>query len=312
LAQSSNGVARRFEGEMKRTRLRLAAVGILFPSLIVPTFAGSVTQPGETVGAPSGAPAPPGFYFANKANWGCRNTSPQDTCVGIDIPVLAWSTPWTIFAARLQLFLVGIIPVEVGVHNTTYFSGLFNPFASAQLAWDLGNGWGFSYMIGGYFEVDSPVAYSSNSLNQRFALSYTSNGWNLTANVIWGIQFDQVTSRPQTSPCPVSLAFPSNGCNPNFINVDLTATKRFGKWELGPVGYYSSDLTTPVPEYRVQSQFAMGGLVGYWFGPVILQGYLTTDVYEKNYGGKDVRVWTRIVIPLGNPSGPSPGAHIAY
>jgi hypothetical protein len=49
-------------------------------------LAGSVTQPGETVGAPSGAPAPPGFYLANKANWGCRNTSPESTCVGIGIP----------------------------------------------------------------------------------------------------------------------------------------------------------------------------------------------------------------------------------
>ena len=299
----------------KRTNsilMNLAFAGALLLCAAGSALAGSATQPGETVGAPSGAPAPPGFYFANKANWGCRNTSPEGACVGIDIPVLAWSTPWTIFGARLQLFSAGIIPVEVGVHNTTYFSGLFNPFASAQLAWDLGNGWGFSYMLGGYFDVKSPVAYSSNSLNQRFALSYTNNGWDLTANVIWGIQFDQLTSRPQTSPCPVSLAFPSNGCNPNFINVDLTATKKFGKWELGPVGYYSSDLSAPVPGYQKQSQFAVGGLVGYWFGPVILQGYLTTDVYEKNYGGKDVRAWTRIVIPLGNPSGPSPGAHIAY
>jgi hypothetical protein len=56
----------------------------------------------------------------------------------------------------------------------------------------------------------------------------------------------------------------------------------------------------------------MGGLVGYWFGPVILQTYLTTDVYEKNYGGKDIRAWARIVIPLGNPYGPPSGAHIAY
>jgi hypothetical protein len=149
------------------------------------------------------------------------------------------------------------------------------------------------------------VAYSSNSLNQRFALSYTNDGWNLTANVIWGIQFDQVTNRPQTSPCPVSPAIPSTGCNPNFVNVDLTATKRFGKWELGPVGYYSSDLSMPVPEYRKQSQFAMGGLIGYWFGPVILQAYVTSDVYQKNYGGRDIRAWTRIVIPLG-----SQGAHI--
>jgi len=45
--------------------------------------------------------------------------------------------------------------------------------------------------------------------------------------------------------------------DPARLNVDLTATKRFGKWELGPVGYYSSD---PVPGYLRQSQFAMGGL----------------------------------------------------
>jgi hypothetical protein len=96
-----------------------AAVGGLSIGTAASALAGSVTQPGETVGAPSGAPAPPGFYFANKANWGCRNTSPQDTCVGIDIPILAWSTPWTIWGARLQLFLAPIIPVEVGVHNTT-------------------------------------------------------------------------------------------------------------------------------------------------------------------------------------------------
>jgi len=120
--------------------MNLAFAGALLFCAAGSALAGSATQPGETVGAPSGAPAPPGFYFANKANWGCRNTSPEGTCVGIDIPVLAWSTPWTIFGARLQLYSAGIIPVEVGVHNTTYFSGLFNPFASAQLAWDLGNG----------------------------------------------------------------------------------------------------------------------------------------------------------------------------
>jgi hypothetical protein len=39
---------------------------------------------------------------------------------------------------------------------------------------------------------------------------------------------------------------------------------------------------------------------------------LLTDVYEKNYGGKDIRAWARIVIPLGNPYGPPSEAHIAY
>jgi hypothetical protein len=61
--------------------------------------------------------------------------------------------------------------VEVGVHGTTYFSGLYNPLVSGQLAGDLG-GWGFSYLLGAYI-YKSPMAWSDTSLNQRFALSYT-------------------------------------------------------------------------------------------------------------------------------------------
>ena len=76
------------------------------------------------------------------------------------------------------------------------------------------------------------VAFSSGSLNQRVALSYTGDGWNLTANAILGAQLNQVTGHPQVSPCPVSLAYPHSGCNPDFLNVDLTATKSLasGSW----------------------------------------------------------------------------------
>jgi hypothetical protein len=52
------------------------------------------------------------------------------------------------------------------------------------VAWDLGYGWGFSYLLGAYFDYSSPVAWSDTSLNQRFALSYAGNNWSLTANVI--------------------------------------------------------------------------------------------------------------------------------
>ena len=74
-----------------------------------------------------------------------------------------------------------------------------------------------------------------------------------------------------------------------MANVDLTVGHSFGKWQVAWVGFYSSDLNTPVLGYQKQSQFAMCGLLGYDFGPVVLQDYLTSDVYEKNYGGKDVR-----------------------
>jgi hypothetical protein len=235
----------------------------------------------------------------NTGDWGNRNT--VDTSVGVDIPVLAWSTPWTIFGGRVQFLLAGPV-VEVGVHHTDYLRGVYNPLVAGQLAWDLGNNWGFSYLLGAYIDVNSEVAWSSTSLNQRFALSYTGNQLNLTANVIWGTQFDHVTGNSQLSPCPAPFA--ANGCNPDFLNVDLTATRKFGDWEFGVVAFGSTDLNEPIVGYAKQSQVAVGGLIGKAFGGLILQTYLTTDVYEKNYGGHDTRLWGRVIIPLWLPSTP--------
>jgi hypothetical protein len=299
---------------------KLAAACALSLCTAVPALAGSVTQPGETVGLNVGAPLPQGWYAINTVDWGCRNTNPQHTCTGLTIPVIAWSTPWTLFGARVQL-LAAWPAVEVGVQRTSspvgtlqgdYFNGMYNPAVFGQLAWDLGYGWGFSYLLGAYFDYSSPVAWSDTSINQRFALSYTANDWAATVNVIWGIHTESVTDRAQLSPCPASVAVVSPtglGCNPNFINVDLTIGHSFGKWQVAWVGFGSSDLNEPVLGYQKQSQFATGGLLGYDFGPVVLQGYITTDVYEKNYGGRDIRGWARIILPLnvaGAPFGPSP------
>nr|WP_281278792.1 transporter [Xanthobacter autotrophicus] len=262
----------------------MAAAGLLSLAALVPAHAGSVTQPGETVGLAVGAPLPEGAYFVNTADWGCRNTSPESTCVGVTIPVLAWATPVFLFGGRVQL-LTALPMIEVNVDNGPSTSGFYNPFFAGQIAWDLGNGFGFSYLAGFYLGVNTGVAFDSTSFNQRFAVSYTADGWNLTANAIWGIQAQGVTDT----------------INPNFLNVDLTATKKFGKFEIGPVAYYSTDLNNPTAFYQKQSQFAVGGLVGYDFGPVIAQAYLTTDVYQQNYGGNDTRVWGRVIVPLWNP-----------
>jgi hypothetical protein len=273
----------------------VATVGALLISVgISPALAGSVTQPGETVGIAAGAPLSPGLYFANTADWGCRNTNP-DRCLGITIPIVTWSTPWTFLGARVQFFSVTPL-IETGVVNTSYNASVYNPALLGQLAWNLGNGFGFSYAFGAYSDVDQSVAWSSTSLNQRFALSYTGNDWNLTANVIYGIQLDQVTNRPQISPCPAPFGF--NGCNPDFINVDLTATKKFGNWVVGPVAYGNADLTRPIAGYQQESQFAVGTFFVNDFGPLTLQAYATTDLVQNNYGGRATRGWFRMIIPL--------------
>ena len=268
----------------------LVSLGTAFPVL-----AGSVTQPGDTMGSAVGAPIPPGAYFVNQANFGCVNASPS-TCVLSEIPLFAWSTPWKVLGARLAFATAPATWVNVNVRNVHQASGFFNPFVGSTLTWDLGDGWGFTYLLGAYFDVNSSVAYSSTSLNQRFGLSYTANEWNLSGNIIWGINFAQVTTNPQGFPCPAN---PSLGCNPNFLNVDLTATKRLGRWEFGPIGFYATDISAPIAEYRKQSKAAIGALVGYWSETFILQLYGTTEFYEENYGGKDSRLWARLVVPLG-------------
>jgi hypothetical protein len=299
---------------MRRKLTAMAAAGVLSLCSIAPALAGSVTQPGETIGIAAGAPLPPGLYVVNTGDWGCRNRSRglEDVCLGVDIPVLAWSTPWHIVGGRLQ-FLFASPLLEAGVaagpfNDASYTAGWYNPLASVQLAWDLGGGWGFSYLFGAYFGVDSGTAWSDTSINQRFAVSYTGNNWNLTANLIWGIHTDSTTDHPQLSPCPAPAfsGFGGDfGCNPDFLNLDLTATKKFGKWELGPVAFGSWDVSSPVHGFPHQSQFALGGLVGYDFGPVILQAYVTTDVVQRNYDGYDTRLWTRVILPLSSLTPPA-------
>jgi len=277
---------------MKINLTKWAAAGVLTLTATA-AFAGSVTQPGETVGVAAGAPLPPGFYFVDTTSWGTRDQSGGPSVgTGVTIPVIAWSTPWKIFGARVQ-FLVATPLVATGVEGGGPFNeGWYNPFFAGQLAWDLGGGFGFSYALGTYIGVNTPVAASSeSSLNQRFALSYTGNGWDVTGNLIWGSFFDHD---------------PINGGN-DFLNLDLTATKKIGKWEVGAVGFYSTDLGDVIHK---QSQFALGGLVGYNFGPVILQSYLTRDVSQENHGGFETRVWSRIIVPLGDPLAPTPSGMI--
>jgi hypothetical protein len=86
---------------MQTSLIKVAAACALSMCMGLPTaLASSVTQPDETAGAPAGEPLPQGLYFANTADWGCRTTATPNSCLGITIPVVTWSTPWTLLGAR--------------------------------------------------------------------------------------------------------------------------------------------------------------------------------------------------------------------
>jgi hypothetical protein len=254
-----------------------------------PALAGSELQPGLTAGIALGPPLPEGVYDLTLANWGARSTDPA-TNVGVIAPTwIVWSTPWELAGGRLG-FDVAPSAAQVSIDRPVGLNkaGWANPLVELSLKWDLGNHFYAGVHEGLHIPVSGPleqigVAYNFASFMQVLALSYLNEGWNLSATLIYG------TGRNGTTPGHFA---------PAWFNYDLTATKSFGKWEIGAVGFGSTDLSSPYAGYARQSQFALGGLVGYNFGPVDLQLKLTTDVAEQNYRGKDTRVWTNIVIPI--------------
>ncbi|MFC7051646.1 transporter [Hansschlegelia quercus] len=275
---------------MLKNAIKIAAIGaVAWGATTVGASAGLTKQPGETSGLARGAPLPEGVYFVNTISWGERSVPGRDTGVLVDVPVIAWSTPWTVLGANVQVLgaLPNIYIDPPGNNNSDY--GLYNPFLAGALAWDLGNGIGVSYTSGFYFNVgEKDIRVRATTWRQDFAASYTADGWNLTANVTWSITFD--TDRI------------AGGKTSNGLGIDLTATKTFGNWEVGAVGFGSTEYDLPTGQAGKGKQFALGPLVGYNFGPAILQAYVTRDIYQRNLGGKETRFWGRVIIPLWTPT----------
>ncbi|GJE44131.1 transporter [Methylobacterium soli] len=249
---------------------------------------GSAAQPGQTVGLPTGAQLPVGLYLVNLSSFGQRETWPLRSESNVNLPTFAWSTPWNLADARLQFFLTQPV-AAASARGAPYQSGIGQPLLAAQLAWDLGNDVGVSYLFGGYLPIETRFLTQSASLSHRFAVSYTGDGWNLTANLLYGLFLE--------SRSPLGTLYP------DYLNLDLTATRKFGKWQVGAVAFGSTDLPTGIGSPRPQGQIAAGGLVGYNFGPVTLQAYLTRDVVERNYGGPETRGWLRAIVPFYQDTG---------
>ncbi|MGU3536391.1 transporter [Methylobacterium sp. A54F] len=257
----------------------LAAVGLSGGA----AQAGSASQPGQTVGLPTGAALPEGLHFIDTSSFGVRDVLPRGSESNINLPSFIWSTPWTVAEGRLQFVVLQPVTAS-STQGAAYQSGFGQTLLAAQVAWKLGNDLNFSYLLGAYLPSDTKIVIQNPVLHQRFAITYNGDGWNLTANFLYGTFFDTRS--------------PSGTFYPDFLNLDLTATRKFGKWEVGPVAFGSTDLPSPVASYRSQGQVAVGGLVGYNFGPVNLQAYVTRDVVERNYGGLDTRGWLRVIVPI--------------
>jgi hypothetical protein len=276
---------------IRATHIAATAASLTYGLAAISAQAGSSAQPGQTVGQAPGAPLPIGLYFIDTSSFGSRNITPRGTDSNINLPSFIWATPAEVIGGRLQFVVLQPITAS-STRGAAYQSGFGQTLLAAQVAWKLGNNLNFSYLLGAYLPSDTKIVIQNPVLHQRFAITYNGDGWNLTGNFLYGTFFDTRSA--------------SGAFYPDFLNLDLTATKHFGKWEIGPVAFGSTDLPTNNPSYARQGQFAVGGLVGYNFGPVNLQAYVTRDVVQRNYAGLETRGWLRATVPIYQDKGETP------
>ena len=98
------------------------------------------------------------------------------------------------------------------------------------------------------------------------------------------------------------------------------AVYKFGKWSIGPVGYFEVQTTNdtgtcnPVIGGVVQNfcgryrTGAAGGLIGYDFGPVDLQVLVTDQFWAQDspVGPGNLDVWMRLGFKIWGPEEPRP------
>ena len=285
--------------------------------------AAAVTQPGEQVGLAPGLPLPEGFYAFDTFSWG-RADRRDAAEIGVNIPFLIYASPLKVLGARIEP-VVAFPSVFINTHNPAPIpnkdlSTFYTPFLGNILAWNLGSGFGVSYIAGGYLPYGdrgslglglrgTPLipAAASATLSQRVAATYVGDGsLNLSALLTYNRPFDAHGRFGG----PVGAAIGPIP-RPDQIGLDLTATRKFGHFEIGAVAFGYTDL--PVnrrdrlfARFQREGSVAAGGLVGYDFGRVILQTFVTREIAARDtldrrghrQHDEETRGWFRVIVPF--------------
>ena len=237
-----------------KTTIKFAALGAV--ALAASSTAVSLARRRHPASPPvflSAAPLPEGVY---DLSIGAVQQNSKTSGLEAVAPVwLIWSTPWQIAGGRIQFD--GTMP-WANVDGAGAPDGFQNGLTNASIHWGLGNGLNFGQSVGVYWGGDSALQDPKNRFMGHTDVAYIAGGWVLSANIIYGAGDSSVDA-------------------PSYLNYDLAAVRKFGKFEIGAVAYGSTDLDNQhlidaatgaagCPKGCKQSQFAVGGLVGYDFG----------------------------------------------
>ena len=302
--------------------------------------------PGMSMGIPYAYVGPPGIYANDFASYG-TNTLPRDAAPNagkgpgsvhvdatIELLALRWTTPWTLLGASFAAQVIqpvvtqdkyGEIPGKGAI--SSFAGGIHDTIvAPAILSWQfpqkfyvaaalrLGVPDGTIQGVNGLDNIGVPYWM----IQPTFAVAYLNNGWDLAANFF----YDIYTTNPY-----------SRVTDGQVFRADLTATKKFGRFEIGPVGYLAFQTTRDTggasPAAYIASHGALntceplpsgawdqcsrggkagvGGEVAYDFDGAKLAVLVTDSVYSHGVGGANGwRVWTQAAFKLYTAPPPAP------
>lgn len=298
-----------------------------------------------TIGLPLGALPPPGLYTGLETAYlgmpqGVPSTGTFIPGGGrLVLPAIANAIPllyvpgWHFLGASY-----GMAVVQAFYNNNTCASGscanggLFgNPhsfqtvggqyttanttFSPIILSWNLGSGWfissGFTFMAPDGTRTTAGGQFTPNpdywTFEIPFAVSYLANNWNITGNFFYDI--NTASNATCCAASPVTSG--------NLLYGDLHALYKIGKWSIGPVGAFEVQTTSDTGCTAVTTGLgicnrlgaaSIGGLVGYDFGPVDLQVWVTDTIASQNFaeGVGTMNVFTRLGFRLWGPEAPRP------
>jgi hypothetical protein len=303
-------------------------------------YAAPITPPGEEAGLNAAPPVPEGAYFVNIfGTGGDYFVDDKRGNLTFDVPVILWATPWQVnffgFTGRFEVIAAAPIIGNLGlpcIQSRGQCSSdgvgrditeMYQPFGEAGFAWDLGGGWSFSSFDGGYAPISNELkAHNIWVYNNRSWLSWSGTLFpasmkdggdaikgTIAIENIYGVTGNDLNTNARV--------------NPDYDNVNLGAYVTIGKWDVGLVAFYSTDLenfaygpATGGPATGqcgrntvrcAQARAAIGPLIEYDFPGISVQANYTFDVYDENYrnlDGSTMRInqfWIKTIIPLWSP-----------
>jgi hypothetical protein len=258
---------------------------------------------GISVGTPTGALPPPGFYFSdvnvvinNGPLYSNGNNVGGSLGTYLNIPSVLWAPGWNFLGATYAMALVqpyvlnGLtLPGGTAVNSNGAFNTIFSPL---NLGWDfkpfffkvgLGiyadDGYTSTVLVPASASAPAHFAANGNSTADNYwtfepdlALSYLQGGWNFTGHAVFDFNTENNSTHYQSG---------------NIFYLDLTAGRNIGKWVVGAGGNFTQQFTCDSGAGNFNGcdelqRVMLGPYVGYNFGPVEIDAKALFSVHTQN------------------------------